>query len=33
MEEIALLSGRQLSDMTLPEMDAIWDQVKKETLP
>jgi XTP/dITP diphosphohydrolase len=33
MEEIALQSGRQLSDMTLPEMDAIWDQVKKETLP
>jgi MazG family protein len=29
MEEAAQQQGRQLHDMSLPEMDAIWDKIKK----
>ena len=30
MERIALESGRQLNEMSLEEMDAIWNQIKKQ---
>jgi len=30
MERIALESGRQLNEMSLQEMDAIWNQIKKQ---
>ncbi len=30
MEQIALESGRQLNEMSLEEMDAIWNQIKKQ---
>lgn len=30
MEEIAKAKGQELSDMTLAEMDAIWDEVKQK---
>lgn len=30
MEKIAAESGRQLNEMTLQEMDAIWNQIKKQ---
>lgn len=30
MEEIALNQGKHLSDMSLTEMDAIWNEVKKD---
>lgn len=30
MEEVALESGKQLSDMSLTEMDAIWNTIKKD---
>ena len=32
MEEVAQLNGRQLHDLTLGEMDAIWNQIKKSKL-
>jgi XTP/dITP diphosphohydrolase len=31
VEQIAAASGKQLTDMSLMEMDAIWNQVKKMT--
>ena len=31
MESIALTKGKNLSDLTLGEMDAIWNEVKKQT--
>lgn len=31
MEETALQQGRSLGEMTLKEMDAIWDHIKKQT--
>lgn len=31
MENIAAGRGKQLQDLTLTEMDAIWDEVKKQT--
>jgi len=30
MEELALESGRNLADMSLQEMDEIWNSVKKD---
>lgn len=30
MEEKAMASGRNLGEMTLQEMDAIWDQIKRD---
>ena len=33
MEEEALGNGRNLSEMKLEEMDAIWDSIKKKKLP
>ncbi|BAV04704.1 XTP/dITP diphosphohydrolase [Filimonas lacunae] len=30
MEEIATAKGKSLSEMSLPEMDAIWDEVKQK---
>ena len=30
VEEAALAQGRRLEDMTLPEMDALWDRVKEQ---
>jgi XTP/dITP diphosphohydrolase len=30
MEEEALQSGKSLSDMTLQEMDAIWNLIKQQ---
>lgn len=30
MEEVALQQGKQLADMTLAEMDAIWNSIKKQ---
>ncbi len=30
MEEVALQDGKHLSDMSLTEMDAIWNEVKKD---
>lgn len=30
MEELALQQGKQLADMTLAEMDAIWNSIKKQ---
>jgi len=33
MEEEALSHGRSLADMTLEEMDNIWDSIKKQKLP
>ena len=30
LEEAALAQGRRLEDMTLPEMDALWDRVKEQ---
>jgi XTP/dITP diphosphohydrolase len=30
MEEVALESGRNLADMSLQEMDEIWNEVKKD---
>ena len=32
MEKEALAKGRQLSDMSLEEMDSIWDSIKKQKL-
>jgi uncharacterized protein YabN with tetrapyrrole methylase and pyrophosphatase domain len=32
MEEKAIQGGKALSDMTLDEMDQIWNQIKKEDL-
>lgn len=32
IEEAALSSGRQLKDMTLGEMDELWNRAKKEGL-
>ena len=32
METIAAGQGKKLSDLTLTEMDAIWDEVKKQTV-
>ena len=31
MESIATAQGKNLSELTLPEMDAIWNEVKKQT--
>ena len=31
MEQRALANGKQLSEMSLEEMDAIWDTIKKQT--
>jgi XTP/dITP diphosphohydrolase len=31
LEKEAALAGRSLSDMTLPEMDAIWNQIKQRS--
>ena len=31
MESIALTKGKNLADLTLGEMDAIWNEVKKQT--
>ena len=33
MEEIATASGRSLADMSLEEMDNIWNEVKKQRTP
>ncbi len=33
MEQEALSKGRSLADMTLEEMDGIWDYIKKQKLP
>ena len=33
MEEEALSHGRSLADMTLEEMDNIWNSIKKQKLP
>lgn len=33
MEQAAAQQGKQLSDMTLSEMDAIWNQIKRSSLP
>ncbi len=33
MESLAKQSGRSLNDMTLEEMDAIWNEVKKQSKP
>jgi XTP/dITP diphosphohydrolase len=33
MEEQALLKGRSLADMTLEEMDGIWDDIKTQEGP
>ena len=33
MEEIATVSGRNLADMSLEEMDNIWNEVKKQRTP
>jgi MazG family protein len=30
MEQVALQQGKQLADMTLAEMDAIWNSIKKQ---
>jgi len=30
IEEVAIAQGRQLTDMTLGEMDAIWNEAKKK---
>ena len=30
MEELAVRSGKQLHDMNLAEMDALWQEVKKQ---
>jgi XTP/dITP diphosphohydrolase len=30
MEAVATLSGKELSSMTLEEMDAIWNQIKRQ---
>jgi MazG family protein len=30
MEEVAVKQGKQLADMTLAEMDAIWNSIKKQ---
>jgi XTP/dITP diphosphohydrolase len=30
MEKNALLQGKALADMSLAEMDAIWDSIKKQ---
>ena len=30
MEELALQQGKSLADMTLAEMDAIWNAIKKQ---
>lgn len=32
METIAVAQGKKLQDLTLTEMDAIWNEVKKQTL-
>ncbi len=32
METIAIAQGKKLQDLTLTEMDAIWNEVKKQTL-
>jgi MazG family protein len=32
MEKVALSRGKSLSEMTLNEMDAIWDSIKKQNL-
>ena len=32
MEKVAQLEGKALADMSLPEMDAIWDSIKKQNL-
>jgi uncharacterized protein YabN with tetrapyrrole methylase and pyrophosphatase domain len=32
MEEEARLQGRSLADMTLQEMDGLWNVIKKEEL-
>jgi uncharacterized protein YabN with tetrapyrrole methylase and pyrophosphatase domain len=31
MEQKAKAEGKELSDMSLEEMDAIWDAIKKQT--
>ncbi|HTQ27421.1 MAG TPA: nucleoside triphosphate pyrophosphohydrolase [Puia sp.] len=33
MEQAAAASGRQLTEMSLEEMDAIWNSIKKKKLP
>lgn len=33
METIATATGKKLQDMTLEEMDAIWNEVKKQNVP
>ncbi len=33
MEKVAQQSGRSLADMSLEEMDAIWNDVKKQRNP
>jgi len=33
MEQLALTRGKALSDMTLSEMDALWNSVKQQKLP
>jgi uncharacterized protein YabN with tetrapyrrole methylase and pyrophosphatase domain len=30
MEEAVNISGRRMEDMTLDEMDGVWEQVKRE---
>jgi uncharacterized protein YabN with tetrapyrrole methylase and pyrophosphatase domain len=30
MEAAASLSGKELAEMTLEEMDAIWNQIKRQ---
>jgi uncharacterized protein YabN with tetrapyrrole methylase and pyrophosphatase domain len=31
MEQIIAASGKKMTDLNLPELDAIWDQVKKKS--
>lgn len=33
LEKIAIAKGKKLEDMTLTEMDAIWNEVKKQKVP
>jgi uncharacterized protein YabN with tetrapyrrole methylase and pyrophosphatase domain len=31
MEQIIAANGKKMTDLNLPELDAIWDEVKKES--